>query len=1049
MKSYTLKEALLASTFIAGALAITTPAFAQQADSDVVETTTPSAAEAVDKTEEAIVVTGSRLRQSAYSSPSPLTTLNIDENRKLGVTTIIELISRSTVSNGARIDATFNSNAGNSNATEAPPTGGTGSSNINLRGLGPERTLILLNGRRLAATGVRGAPAQPDIGLIPFSMVQRVDIATEAGSSVYGADAVAGTVNVILRKDFEGFEVTGTATLPEDPGGKSKLLSMVMGAKSDRARLLFGAEYFNRSRVTANTRKYAKTLRDIEIDADGNVLVAPANGFFDNNLFDASDFAIICHTPGQTGARGVPDFTRCGDIAPPAGFNDLGDSNFIYFDEFNDNSERGQSDLVGNIERISLMTTGEYDLNLWGNEQLYFEAFYFDRQNFAIGTVEQIFPTVTGLINEVDANGNVVGQVDNPFNPFANDVIPILTLDDIPQTRDVELQQVRLVGGMRGDINSGWFAQNDWKWDAYGSYDRGTGFQSQPILFENNLIAALQPVQNPDGSVTCSLPSAPDIFGFLSPEACVPVNLFAPSIFNGGANGNGAFGSDAERNFLVSNRTNRTEIQQYVFNAFVDGKLMTSPWGGDVSLGFGYEYRKDIIDSKNSLDGVRGLNAAENGLQEGETIGSRSFNEFFGELSIPLIVGQPGIELLSFDGALRQTRESNFGNGTTYRLRGQYKPVDWISVSGGYGTSFRAPNLRETFLANQGGGIGGGNDPCINNNIQTSVNSAPTGDQDEDLQFLIANCIADGVAFSDSDGNGFLDSTVLGTTGVTTIPTTTGGNLNLQPEKSRTFTATVSVNQPWFDSFNFRVAASYFDIRIRNSVAQPGIAQIVGGCYNDRDFPGLTSPFCDLITRKTSGDAASNLLSLIDVTFFNIGEITAKGLDFNTELSLSPFSLGGVPVDWTFRTAISRQLEQETQVFSIDDRDDNVGEIGTPKWRANFGSSFNWKNFSLDTEHRMIGHQQQDNTEADRPNPFFVSGTPSHDLDFVKTVWYHDASVSYTADTWTMTAGARNILNKTPPLIDDGEGPNRNNAVTSSGYDFFGRTFFVTARKSF
>ncbi len=1047
MKSYTLREALLASTFIAGAFAVATPAFSQQAET--VATTTPSAAEVAEKSEEAIVVTGSRLRQNAFSSPSPLTTLNVDENRRLGVTTITELISRSTVSNGARVDASLNTNAGNSNATEAPPTGGTGSSNINLRGLSPERTLVLLNGRRLAATGVRGAPAQPDIGLIPFSMVERVDIATEAGSSVYGADAVAGTVNVILRKDFEGFEVTGTVTAPEAPGGKSKLISMVTGAHTDRARLLFGAEYFNRSRVTANTRSYSQTLRDIEVDADGNLLIAPANGFFDNNLFDASDFAIICYTPGQTGSRGVADFTRCGDIAPPPGFNNLGDSNFIYFDEFNDNSERGQSDLVGNIERISIMTTGEYDLNLWGNEQLYFEAFYFDRQNFAIGTVEQIFPTVTGLINEVDGSGNVIGQVDNPFNPFANDVIPILTLDDIPQTRDVELQQVRLVGGMRGDFNGGWFGENDWKWDAYGSYDRGTGFQSQPILFENNLIAALQPVLNPDGSVTCSTQTAPDVFGFLSPENCVPVNLFAQSIFDGGANGNGAFATQAERDFLISTRTNRTEIEQYVFNAFVDGKLMESPWGGDVSVGFGYEYRKDIIDSKNSLDGVRGLNAAENGLQEGETRGGRSFNEFFGEISVPLIVDRPGINLLSFDGALRQTHESNFGNGTTYRVRGQYKPVDWMSFSGGYGTSFRAPNLRETFLANQGGGVGGGNDPCINNNIQLSIGNAPTGDADEDLQFLIANCIASGVIFTDTDANGNLDATPLGTTGVTTIATTTGGNLALEPERSRTFTATFSATQPWFESFDFRVATSYYDVRIRDSVEEPGIGQIVGGCYFDRDFPNQTSPFCDLLTRKSGSNPNSNQLNLIDITFFNIGEITAKGLDFNTQLRFVPFELDGSPVDFTFSTAISRQLEQETQVFSEADRDDNVGEIGTPKWRANFGTNFAWNNFSLDTEHRVIGKQQQDNTEADRPNPFFISGTPSHDLDSVGTVWYHDASVTYNADTWAMTIGARNILDKEPPLIDDGEGPNRNNAVTSSGYDFFGRTFFVTARKAF
>jgi iron complex outermembrane receptor protein len=1047
----TSKAQLLLTTLLSGAIVgfAGAPAFAQS-DDEVVQVPQSAAQIAEQEDRDEVVVTGSRLRKSAYTSPSPLTSLSVDDGRKLGVTSIADLVGRSPVVNGARIDATLNTNAGNSNATEAPPTGGTGSTNINLRGLSPERTLILLNGRRLASTGVRGAPAQPDIGLIPFSLIKGVDILTEAGSAIYGADAVAGVVNVTLRTDFEGLEISGSVTAPDHPGGDEIQLGMIAGVSNDRGHIVFGAEYTDRSRVLAGTRDYASTLGIREIGPNGEILTADVNGFFDNNLFTGDTFDIICYTPGQTGPRGVADFSNCASQSVPTGLRDRGDGNFVYHSEFNDDDERGRSDLVGESERISILTSGEYDLDLWANEQAYFEAFYFNRQNFSRGTNEQIFPTVTGLINEVDANGNVIGQVDNPFNPFAVDVIPILTIDDIPQNRDVELQQIRLVGGLRGDINVGWFGENEWRWDAYASYDRGTGFQSQPVLNENNFTAALNPVQNPDGSITCSLQTAADIFGILSPETCVPVNLFAPSIFSGGEFGDGGFSSQAERDFLINTRTNRTAIDQYVFSAFVDGKVTESPWGGDVTIGFGYEYRKDSIESRNSADGVRGNILAENPLQEGQTDGSRSFNEYFGEINIPLVVDKPGIALLNIDGALRQTEESSY-SGTTYRVRAQYKPVDWFSISGGYGTSFRAPNLREQFLASQGGGVGGTNDPCININIQQSL-SGFGGDDTQRGQLLVNNCVASGVVFTDSDGNGFLDTTVLGTTGVTTIPTFTGGNSTLNPERSRTYTLTASFDQPWFDGFDFKVAASYYDIKIKDSIEEPGIGQIVGGCFNDTDFPNQTSPFCNLIGRNTAGNAASNLLNSIDITFFNIGEITAKGIDVNTQLSYTPFSYAGAPVEWVFSTAIARQIEQERQIFDPSDRDDDVGEIGTPKWRINLNSATSWKDFTFTTESRFIGAQRNDFV-APSASGFFLDSAGNRlqttPVNFVESVWYHDAAITYAQDAWDITFGIRNVFDKEPPLINSSLGGQRNNAVSSAGYDFFGRTFFANARKSF
>ena len=1051
------KQNLLLSTILIGGISSfgTMQAYAQVEQ-------LPSAEAIADETDaDEIVVTGSRLRKSTFDSASIITSLDVESASRVGVTSINELVNRATVVNGARVDATFNSNAGNSNGTEAPPTGGVGSSNINLRGIGPERTLVLLNGRRLASTGVRGAPAQPDIGLIPFTLVKNVDIVTDAGSSVYGADAVGGYVNVILRDDFEGFEVSGNIVEPFESGGGNELqVGFISGASSDKGHITFGAEYFDRARLATGDRDFSSSLRDIQIDPEtGEIFTTVNSGFFDSVGTTPTFDRFLCFTPGQSAGTltaAGSNFSNCDTLSPPAGFEDLGRSNFAFDDRFNDQDERRASDLVGESERLSLLATGEYDIGLFGDDQVYFEAFYFNRQNKAIGNLEQIFPTVTAEIDEVDASGAVIGQVSNPFSPFDFDFVPIVTLDDLNQERDVELQQIRLVGGYRGAFGGEWFKKNDWRYDAYASYDRGTGFQSQVILNEAALIRSLDIVQGPGGDVQCRDDSVSDAFGFLTPANCVPVNLLAPSIYT---NGEGTFSSDEEREFLTGLRTNRTAIDQYIFSAFIDGNIAKSPWGGDISLGLGYEYRLDEIESQNSLLGVNGGNAGENPLPEGNTNGRRSFNEVFGEIDIPLIQGRPGIELLNVDAAVRYTEESNY-SGTTYRIRGQYKPTEWASLSAGFGTSFRAPNLREQFLADQGGGQPGQGDPCVNGSIQQTIALATDeGDSSPGLQELIAQCQAAGITFTDTDNNGFLDFTPFGDGAIVTIPTQSGGNPNLDEETSETFSIKASIDQPWFDNFGLRLSAAYYDISIEDSVQETSFNSIIGNCFFDPAFPGQTSPFCDLITR---GAEPNSFIQKVDIVFVNTGEITSKGFDFDAQFDYTPFQISGSDVDLTLRGSWSIHDEQITQTDADDPatRFENVDLIGTPRHRLNIGSNWGWENVTFTTEHRFIGAQGGLNAlDLDDPrlsgaqslntNPFIIGDPVTQELNAVGSEWLHDASITYSEDAWALTLGIANIFDNEPPLIDRDFGNQRNNAVTSSGYDLIGRRAFVSARRTF
>lgn len=1022
------------------------------------------------------MVTGSRLRKTTFDSPSPLQVLKIEEARKVGVNTIEELLTRSTVANGTQIDQSLNNNAGNSNATEAPPDGGVGSSNVNLRNLGGARTLVLVNGRRLAATGVRGAPSQPDLGLIPLALVDRVEVLTEGASSIYGADAVAGVVNITLRDKFEGLEVSGNFEQPLDPGGDVYQVSFLTGSSGDRARIVVGGEWFQRSRVQTNKRDFSSSLREITVAPDGSIRQLSRSGFFDNVVLAAPGVNVpfrnpftgavinatqFFFTPGSTDI-GIPNFSTGFALpvpqpplfdpaipAPPGSQN----TRFPLVSFYNDQTERGLADLVGDSRRFSVIANGSVDLNFWNNEQFYFESYYLNRRTFSTAATEQIFPDVPGQIDRLDANGAVVGRVDNPLNPFPVDIAPILTLEDLPQTRNVELEQFRFVAGFRGDFAGGFLGAKGWNWDTYFSYDRGVGFQSQPILFEPNLVlATLNVRQLADGSLSCDIPNnTAQIGAFVTPQTCVPINFSNPNLYNGGRTGEGIF-TDAERDFLIGTRTNRTAIEQFVLNGFFGGELLTSPWGGPITAGFGGEYRRDVIRSQNSTDGIFGTNAAEAPSSEGNTNGARRFYEFFGEVNIPLIREKPLIDLLQIDGAVRYTNESNFGDDVTYRARALYRPVNWFQLSGAYGTSFRAPNLREQFLADQGGAASGALDPCIAINIANALTAAGS---DTQAQFAnrVQNCIASGVVFTDASGNGVPDTTVLGSQGVTTISTISGGNSELLPETSRSFTVSASFTQPWFKSFNFVLAASYYNIRIRDTVSEPSAGLIVGNCYQNLNFPNLTSPFCSLITRPGTS-AQANIINTIDVSFFNIGEQTAKGVDINTRLNFDlPFKLGGAPITFTHTTASSYQLEQETETFAPSDRDDNLFEIGSPRFRFNNVANLRWNEFTVTVENRRIGAQDDDPTTT-APVRFLdqlVSPTgaalPAAQLgiivDFVDPVWYHDVSVTWSRNNFSLTAGVNNIANRAPPLIDESVGFQRNNAVTSSGYDLFGRALFL------
>ena len=1156
---------------VAGVFLFVSPSQAQEEDADD------------DDALEEIVVTGSRIARDEFSTTTPIQVLNTEAAQRLGIVSISELMQKATASSGQQVDASISTNAGQTNASEAPSDGGVGSACINLRGLGCERTLVLVNGKRLGLSGIRGAPPQPDINMIPIGMVEGVDLLTGGLSTVYGADAVAGVVNVRMKKDFEGINFTVNTDIPADTGGEIYQASLVAGVGSDVGNVTFGMEYSRQERVRAGDRDYSACLRrgtsGISIDQSGNRILNCRSDFPDNWMttlgFDGFasgelvaanpngphpvDGTRLIYTPGYSnivyGPNGlnpgepVTGFSLFSAVPPPTSDtlnqfpNDDGRPFFLdrfrYDQRWNDQLDRQDADLWRPYERFSLVMNGHVDLGWGHNEEAYFEGYYFNRTNKVIAAREQIFPGIPGQIPVVDGTNNLllfdattgtsvdangvpvdttnghVALVQNPMNPFSFAVNPVLTMSDIPQTFDTELQQIRLVGGITGDLP---FSDN-WSYDVSLSYDRATGFVAQPILLENHLFYATQNLgltaaqdtctgatcgadqadgdprfvltedtddesptfgqmiasgqevwlntANPNGEVVCD-PRFLAPGGLITPAPCVPFDVFNMSVAGDGLTESGTFSTPEELAYLMGNRTNRTVTEQSILSAFLTGDMFDLPWNGEtVGAAFGIEYREDKIDSQNSAAGVLGLNAAENPLQEGETRGSRTTFDVYGEISAPLVVDASLAELVQLDAAVRFTDDENFGNETVYKVGALWRINEWVSFNASFNTSFRAPNLREQFLADQAGALPGGSDPCHSANFIIST-PGPALDR------LIANCELSGA-----------DINLLGSAFTVAIPTSTGGAAGLNPETSESLTTTLTLSQPFTDRFDLDIALTYFDITIEDTVRALDPGTIVARCYNDQ--PNLASPFCDRVSRnRPNATPLNNFIGFVRAGFVNTGEETAKGWDITSRFNMEFDSFN---LAWS--TATTFMDERLSQEFPPTEADPNgsaivndVGRIGNPEWTFQSTLSAAFGNWDLVFQSRywsdtmfMEGLANPVITDVDGlclvgcpvgadPNEIFVedgftdygfisssqladSNNISRSVVEAPGQWHHDLGLTYNWETAAITIGVNNLFDEEPPLISQEAGPNRNNAVASARYDLIGTSYFMNFVKQF
>lgn len=1060
MKKWNKDVLLRSSVLVSMALALTAGAVAQDAPEET-EEREEQAGEVADR----ITVTGSRIRRSEFTAAQPIQVIEGELSRDLGLIDASDILRQTSVVGGVQNDI------GRSTVTQPAEAFTTlGSVTPSLRGLGSSvtgrtRTLFLVNGRRLGPIGVGGAPANPDVSFIPASLLQRTEVLLDGASSVYGSDALAGVVNFVLRDDFEGFEVDANYRVPELGEGANTLISATTGIRSNRGFMGFAAE-FQRQEPIVNADRYGRpylpyvngfqannamceqfilqnrTTGEISRDCNAN----PVLGFF-----AFTPFASVIHTPGESNI-GIPGYSSL-RLAPAAGspYYDraqnnatFGDRNFEPAKQYNYRAEN--TTFIPEQERFSLFTLGSYDLQRFGNAEVYFEAFYANRQLRQTNLFQEIFEFTPAT----------------PYNPGLGQGIAVSTmLAELEQEVDV----VRGVGGIRGDVEflNGLGSLSNWTYDFSGSFHRSTGVQRRRgFAAVDRMNLALNGVPDGGGGFECGIAPAPAPNGFGSaPTGCVVPNFFAPDILL-----TGRFDNDVWNDYLFPWATQNTEVEQIIYSGFATGDLFSNPYaGGDaIQAVFGAEYRIDSVRTvSDPITSVSGFSGNDGDLGAN---GGRSLYEFFAELAIPLISGQPGIERLRLELATRYTDEENFGNYQTYQVRGEYAPVDWIAFSAGYGTSFRAPDTGEAF----GTGIdfirNTRIDPCV---VPTTAIGADPNDTSADPvriyradldtreQVVIDNCIAVG---ADPFTLGTRD---LGTTNVGLqnygVSFSNRGNRDVGPETSEAIYAKITFDQPWFDGFDLRASLNYYEYEVQGQIGQLQAGTILSECYQS---PGLTSDLCAFQGRSS---VAPFELLFVNEASINLGSVTSRGLDINvffeTEFDNVPLVndfLFQDGVRYSFDLRATRSFENAEDILGNGNLVDNLGEFGFPELQASFTNSLFWGDWGVFHRLRYIGEQYsglnlQGNSAATSacstlpPDGTRPANQTCQNLTEPGRYYQHDITVVYNRDTWTLRAGVLNVADNvvTTSATTGGSG----NHPRGLGFDPYGRQFYVNIVKRF
>ncbi|MDX3775200.1 TonB-dependent receptor [Chromatiaceae bacterium AAb-1] len=963
------KAVRLAITF--GATVTTTSAFSVLAQEDTEVTKV-----------ERIEVTGSRLRSTDLQGFSPVQVIDGSDIDSSSITNIQDLLLKNPAFGSPAISRT------NSNFS----TASAGVATVDLRNLGTARTLVLVNGRRFV-TGVPGSMAV-DLNTIPTQFIDRIEIMTGGASAVYGSDAVAGVVNIILKNGFEGIE--------------------------------FDAQYGESSKGDNQERQYQFTLGTTTSDGRGNVMLHAS--YTDQGAVYSKDRARSAMDIYSLGAgfTGLPEdmFTPVNPFPSsyiPQGRFFAGDQNFTY--DANGNLKEGyvaeEDGYNRNGARTIAIPTERWLFAGRGNYEFKKGWSAFLEGNYASSQTKSLlepFPFDTDSIYAIDGqmpiefleNGVIVR---NPLVPDAiydaatdtngdglRDIFFSRRLSDVANRGNVaDRDTFRIVAGIEGEITDGWY------FDAYYGY--GQTKESQVSSGQVNVLnfkSALEVIPDGNGGVMCRDATA-------RAQGCVPADVF-------GAN---TLSEEAVTYINAPGLLATFASQEYVgFN--VSGELFNLP-AGPLGIAVGMEYREEF--SRSEFDALQqaGLNA---GNAIPRTEGEFDVTEYYTELNVPILSNVFMADQLNLRGAIRFSDYSTVGNTTSWNVALDWAPIPEMRFRLIRAISTRAPNVDELYSPPSQTFPTGLTDPCLG---VTATSSGAVAEACRAVPGVLANIQANGsFTLNQSDLQG--------------VSGYNRGNSDLGEEKGKSWTIGVTISPdgiPFLSDFDFNI--DYFDIEIENAIVSTPRQFILDQCY------GGDTSFCDFIIRRPSAAGANSAGSLeyIDSAVTNSGGYATEGIDFVITYSkaLEEFNLAG---HFKARLAYTRLLDGYSIPLPGSAKDPFKGEVGAARDKFYLTMGYDYGNYSIAWNTTFIGHSYLDDQ--------FLSG---YDLApesvGVGAVIYHDINFAYRpSDNYELYLGLQNAFDKEPAPIISGLPGNSTGTETDAGvYDPIGRRIYAGIRVKF
>ncbi len=945
-----------------------------------------------------IVITGSRIARQDYVSESPIVTIGQDRIVEAGMATIenaLNQLPQFQPSNGAGTNTT--------NFVTTP-----GQAYANLRGLGPTRTLVLVDGRRMVA----GNPnAVVDLNTIPTFLVQNVETITGGASAVYGSDAIAGVVNFKLRKNFEGLVVDAQlgSTSENDAGQQSFSVGWGKNFAEGRGNLSVGLSYDRREGLVASDRDWAAigysvlttgltpsgaaTIPDGRFDPTSN-----AGGAANTPTQAAMDavFAKYGFAAGSVARGANLSFNADGTLFSTSPVRNYRGDQMPGFSAtsytFNSADYRY---LNLPLDRWSLYASGRYDL---GAAEAYgtfsYTTYDVSRQLGPASASDGAFPgpdivvPVTNPYIPADLQALLASRA-NPTAAF----FPRRAFSEVGgRLSDNTYETFQIVGGLRGD-----FGFKDWKWDVYASYGEMNHTEDQHGNVSRAAMRELTFAAD-GGKAICG--------GF---------NIFGAGKVSPGCAA-----------YIAREVSNDTKIQQTVLEGFVTGSIFDLP-AGAVKFSAGAQYRKDQFDYAPDalLQGpdLVGFNPAV------PVKGDISSKEIYGELLIPILSQAPLAYSLDLSLGGRIADYNTTGTISAYKADLTWRPVESLMLRGGYQRAVRAPNIAELFspqslgfsgIGTPGAGTTAG-DPC---DVRSSFRTGGAAAQ------VRALCIAQGVPA------GIVDTYNQASTQVEILG---GGNPGLSEEKSDSYTLG-AVWAPRIDAPFLRrlsVSLDYYKIELEDVVGSLSVQTIVGECFNTGGAnPSFDNSnfYCQQFKRIGNGNITGVLTTQVNLAAWKTSGIDAQvdwGFDL-ADLGL-PESAGAFDLN----LVVSKLESFEKQARPGAPFLESAGTIGGdlsggayPEWKSTLSATYRVGPAKATLRWRHIA-AMQDFRSVPVFSPTAVD-TPDYDLFDVVGSWSFDERV-------TMRIGVNNVGDKDPPFYTSYSNSN----TDPSTYDVLGRRFFV------